>query len=345
MGKKKYRILVLDDDESWLEKHALRLTQAGFEPESTQDGEAAIKFIRDDTSLRAAIIDEILEVPNKSGSYQLVQGKKVVKYIKSKRLDKFLCVMVTNAPYEFSKDKKDIIKISQEFENETGVKVFHKFMIEKKEDYSQLIEYLNNNIEPKPEPIADVLFVIGTNQDKVYYVKSKPKEFAKRLSAIILQIKDRLIQDANIEHGLYKVEALLKEQERLKKIIKLEKPKPNTQGFNLLNYVSEQRMLTADKYIFLPKVELQQILKGETQPHQIKTRIHRLAEELREQADIPNKLYEFGTEPITQEYGAMCKGEKLKGWVMKFRVINVCRMLQEYKNLKLEADNSFRDDY
>lgn len=328
MGKN-YRILVLEDDEDWLGKHTLKLKQAGFEPHPTQWGEEAIKFIREDTSLdiRGAIIDEILEDPKGSGGPQVVQGSEVVRYIKLKRSD-VLCVMVTDVALKRSKNKEEVIGITEELKKASGVEIFHKLLIEK--DYNPLIGYLRNNIKPKPEIKADVLFVIGTNNDTIYYFKDDPKIFVRKLGEILDRFND--IDKFDFENGISYIDKLLKKFIEEGRIVQINSPKPGDQGFDLLQATSE-RMLCGAKPIFSSD-ELLEILnnnkKTRTREKDIKSRLSRISSSIIASARIPiKKLYSSAT---TME------DLKIKQWEMKFMVLNPYRALQE-KERKLNTED------
>lgn len=336
MGKN-YRILVLEDDEHWLAKHTLKLKQAGFEPHPTQWGEEAKKFIREDTSLdiRGAIIDEILEDPKGSGGPQVVQGSEVVRYIKLKRSD-VLCVMVTDVALKRSKNKEEVIGITEELKKASGVEIFHKILLEK--DYNPLIGYLRNNIKPTPQKTAKVIFVIGIGQDKVYYVKKEHAAFRKRLNhCLVVEAEDT--EDIEVETSTRKLEKLLKECEKQRIIIELKKPKPGEQGFDLLKYLSEQQ-LGSDTDLCVPKPVLYDILQehGNTHLKDVRTRVYKIEEMLRQSANIPNELCKF-----KESEGIDIRGKEGGGWTMKFRVLNPYLILTK-KQKEEEGNHSFPDD-
>ena len=102
MNSKNPTILILEDNEAWLARHERRLQAAGFKCHSTQLAAEAINIATIDSSIKFALIDEVLFVPSisiESGSQQLQrwQGSGVIRELSHLRPDiKF--IMVTSAP-------------------------------------------------------------------------------------------------------------------------------------------------------------------------------------------------------------------------------------------------------
>jgi hypothetical protein len=95
-------ILILDDDEMWLARHERRLTQAGFQCFATQNAKQAIDWGKSETSIKFALIDEILFVPPvpsdiSQAELQRWQGSGVIREITNLRRD-IQFIIVTSAP-------------------------------------------------------------------------------------------------------------------------------------------------------------------------------------------------------------------------------------------------------
>lgn len=103
-------ILILEDDEKWLNKHTSRLETAGFKCYPTQYADDAIKVAKNNPSIQFGLIDYILYIPD-SQDRQDIQGKGVVNNINHEKPDmKF--IFITDLPVtEAGTDKNlDIYK-------------------------------------------------------------------------------------------------------------------------------------------------------------------------------------------------------------------------------------------
>ena len=54
-------ILILDDEQDWINSHKEQLEQAGFDCSTTKSGQEAIDILSRDTSIKVALIDAILK--------------------------------------------------------------------------------------------------------------------------------------------------------------------------------------------------------------------------------------------------------------------------------------------
>jgi hypothetical protein len=101
-------ILILDDDEMWLARHERRLTQAGFKCFATQHAKQAIDWGKSETSIKFALIDEILFVPpvpidESQRELQRWQGSGAIREIVAMRHD-IQFIIVTSAPQLHSQE-------------------------------------------------------------------------------------------------------------------------------------------------------------------------------------------------------------------------------------------------
>ena len=145
-------VLILEDNEMWLARHERRLQEAGFRCHSTQFAEEAIDIAKVDSSVKFALIDEVLFVPpipvdSAYRQLQRWQGSGVIRELGPLRPDiKF--IVVTSTPQ--LKSKGD----SQSFRHQTYklrslpgvVDVIHQQDIDENPDdlYLRLIQHLRS---------------------------------------------------------------------------------------------------------------------------------------------------------------------------------------------------------
>lgn len=115
-ARSKITILILDDDQTWLDKHSERLKSYGFKFYSTQYAEEAIEKAEEDPSIRFGLIDKLLLVPN-SKNHQDIQGKGVVDAIHLNKPEmKF--IMVTD---QVIRQAKGNLKVYREMVDELQI--------------------------------------------------------------------------------------------------------------------------------------------------------------------------------------------------------------------------------
>lgn len=107
-------VLILEDDELWLSQHERRLREGGFKCHATQYAEEAIRIAKMDSSVKFALIDEILFVPpipieTQHRQLQRWQGSGVIREAMLLRPDlKF--IFVTSAPEQRSEGKSQLFR-------------------------------------------------------------------------------------------------------------------------------------------------------------------------------------------------------------------------------------------
>ena len=143
-------VLILDDDEKWLALHERRLSNAGCPYCSTQLAKEAIQIGKTYSSIKFALIDELLFLPpdgNHQRSRQLQdwQGSDVVREISDRRSDVSF-IFVTSAPKDLSQqDSQILIREEAKLRRQRGViDLIHKQEIEENADavYNWLVQLL-----------------------------------------------------------------------------------------------------------------------------------------------------------------------------------------------------------
>lgn len=171
-------VLIVDDDEMWLALHERRLRNAGIECRSTQWGKEAIEIALTDTSIKFALVDEILFVPpipqnEEKRVLQQFQGTGVVRRINDRRPD-IKIVMVTSAPQLRSGGDNIIFRKETAALRRTAgvIDLVHKDDIEKdpEGEYKWLIEGL---LRPATQAVTDIdvkpRVLIGLGFDRETY--------------------------------------------------------------------------------------------------------------------------------------------------------------------------------
>ena len=152
----KSSVLIVDDDELWLARHERRLKAVGIECQSTQLAEEAIRIAKIDSSVKFALIDEILFVPpsgndNQHKQLQRWQGSGIIREIAPVRPD-IQFIVVTSAPEQRSQGS------SQKFRQEVlklrslpgVIDVFHQQDIQDNPEsvYKKLTDLLRLKTQP-----------------------------------------------------------------------------------------------------------------------------------------------------------------------------------------------------
>lgn len=156
-----FKVLLLDDEERWLAQHERRLSRAGIEFRSTQDGSEAINIAKTDPSIKYALIDEILYAPASSLSeareLQDYQGSGVIRQITAQRSD-IQIIVVTAAPrLQSNGDLEAFRRETQKLRRQRGViDIIHKVDIDEDADqtYHWMIELFKR---PRPAASAHVI--------------------------------------------------------------------------------------------------------------------------------------------------------------------------------------------
>lgn len=172
-------ILILDDEEKWLYRHRGHLEDAGFSCYATKLATEAIKIAKTDSTIKFAIIDEILYVPPipinpRERELQRWQGHGVVREITAQRLD-IQIIVVTSAPQLSSEESEDSNKAFRHKTKELRrqkcvIDIVHKQDIEEdpEETYSWIVELLK---KPRVLPGArtvkpKILIGLGFTQEE-----------------------------------------------------------------------------------------------------------------------------------------------------------------------------------
>lgn len=148
-------VLILEDDELWLARHKKHLMKAGFRTHTTEHAKDALKSLKNNLSIRCALIDEVLYVPpipleEEDRELQSLQGIGVVRELRKWRSDiKF--VVVTAKPYKKSDgDVKVFCRETAYLQQNPGVvAIIHKFNIQDNPEttYDWLVDLLERSID------------------------------------------------------------------------------------------------------------------------------------------------------------------------------------------------------
>jgi hypothetical protein len=157
-------VLILDDDEMWMARHERRLIQAGFRCFATQNSAEAIDLGRSETSIKFALIDEILfvtPVPLDENQRELQrwQGSGVIREINNLRRD-IQYIIITSAPQLRSQGELPLFtRETSQLRRQTNViDVMHKQDIETDPDheYQWLIEEIFQRSQPTIDPTSTI---------------------------------------------------------------------------------------------------------------------------------------------------------------------------------------------
>ena len=165
LSSKMPTVLILEDNELWLSQHERWLKEGGLKCHVTQYAEEAIRIAQMDSSVKFALIDEILFVPSSSSETQYRQlqrwqGSGVIRESRLLRPD-LQFIFVTSAPEQRSEGK------SQLFRREVNrlklmpgvIDVFHQQDIQENPGatYRRIIDLIQHpykEFEPKKERVS-----------------------------------------------------------------------------------------------------------------------------------------------------------------------------------------------
>lgn len=171
MAKK--TVLIVEDERDWIAKHKFWLEEAGFDCIYACDGREAIDAAINQTSIKVAIVDEILLEKNNYGNEvtQPLQGVDVRDEIRKQRDDIYFIVVSSKPEKEVEKWQNDPRKAFREASNieneirreERVVNFFHKYNLENpqkmEEEYHFLIETIKEILNGKKTPVNQVVEV------------------------------------------------------------------------------------------------------------------------------------------------------------------------------------------
>jgi hypothetical protein len=242
-------VLILDDEEKWLALHERRLTQAGLTFRSTQLAREAIDIAKAFSTVKFALIDEILYVPpvpiaTEQREFQRWQGSGVIREITAQRSD-IQFIIVTSAPLLTSKgDNQSFRQETAKLRRQRGViDIIHKQDIDEDPNgsYGWLIDLLKRPQLPTPTETAQprVLVGIGVSADILDGAKYKRlRSCLKDLGASEFEL------DTSVERFLSQLKAtektILIETPGSKKFDRCPQIKSNSQTFRILEFLARR---------------------------------------------------------------------------------------------------------
>ncbi|QLE57457.1 hypothetical protein [Nostoc sp. TCL26-01] len=248
-------ILVLDDDERWLALHERRLQQAGFRCHSTQDATDAIKIAKTNSSIKFALIDEILYVPpvpvaEEQRELQRWQGKGVIREISTQRPDMKI-IVVTAAPVSRSHGDNQLFRQeTAKLRRQKGViDIIHKSDIDDdlESSYGWLIDLLKqpDSSEKATITIPKVLIGLGV-QSAVYEVVAEELKMAKKqylpIAAYLKIVKQKQKTLDELWNAAEEKSVLL-EMRGSKKLDQIKEIKTSSSAFKILAFLAKKTVL------------------------------------------------------------------------------------------------------
>lgn len=242
-------ILILDDDEKWLALHERRLRQAGFKCRATQFAKEAIEIAKTDSTVKFALLDEILFVPpvpteGKNGELQRWQGSGVVREIANHRSDVQI-IMVTSAPQLRSQgDSQLFSKETAKLRRQRGViDIIHKQDIDEDpgREYAWLVDLIEKPLSSIKIEIVKPRLLIGLGVQPEVLNGSK----YKRLRLLLKETGASEYElDGAVKRFLTKVEtgekAVFIEMPGSKKLDRTSSIKPDSQSFQILEFLAQR---------------------------------------------------------------------------------------------------------
>lgn len=241
-------ILILDDDEKWLARHERRFREAGFKCRATQFAKEAIDIAKTDSTIKFAMVDEILFVPpvtdGKTGELQRWQGSGVVREIAHQRPD-IQIIMVTSAPQLRSQgDSQLLTKETAKLRRQDGVRdLIHKQDIDENPDreYNWLLDLLKKPLSGIKIEIIKPRLLIGLGVQPELLNGSKYKRLRQCLKEMGTSEYE---MDMTVKRFLMKLQPLEKavfvEMPGSKKLDRTSSIKPGFQSFQILEFLAQR---------------------------------------------------------------------------------------------------------
>lgn len=256
------RILILEDEEHWINSHKLRLMEAGFDCYATKDAKEAIKAAKTDPAIKFALLDEILYVtpfPLKEEERELQrwQGHGVIREITAQRSDIQFIVISAAPQIESNKQEGDSHVFRQKtakLRRQQGViDIVHKADIEESPDetYGWIIDLLKRSQVTTKAEVVMPKIIIGLGFSKeTYEAIAEQMEIPKRqflpisplLKKGVSRILDEFWQKAEEK-------TVFLEMPGSKRLDHLKTIKPNSSAFQILSYLALQTEKKADVLI------------------------------------------------------------------------------------------------
>lgn len=252
-------ILILDDDELWLARHERRLIQAGFKCYSTQLAKEAIDIGKSDSSVKFALIDEILYVPpipidENKRELQRWQGSGVIREITRLRSD-IQYIIVTSAPQLWSEgDSRLFSRETARLRRQRGVvDVIHKQDIEHnpEQEYQWLMQLLSQPVSSVECPSIMPRVLIGLGFTRPEYEAMLEQLERKKSNYLPLSAFEK---QGNLRRILKEFRQRAKEKNVFveapgSKKLDRTQIKSNTQSFQILEILAQKSELSEDVVI------------------------------------------------------------------------------------------------
>ncbi|MBD2254447.1 hypothetical protein [Nostoc parmelioides] len=246
-----FRVLVLDDEETWLALHERRLNQAMILCHATQNAKEAIKIAKTDPSVKFALIDEILYVTpipviEEQRELQRWQGSGVIREIVAQRPD-IQIIVVTAAPISRCEDNNLLFRReTAKLRRQKGViDIIHKSDIAEDPDgsYKWLIDLVKKPTFALTADVITLKVMIGLG-----YTKELHKAMAEKIG---ITRKQQFLPIAPLlKEGGHRIlddfwkraqeKSVLVEMPGSKKLDRLHGIKAESSAFKILAFLAQQ---------------------------------------------------------------------------------------------------------
>lgn len=251
-----FRVLILEDDESWLARHERRLRQAGFADDriiTTQVAKEAIQICKTDPTIKFVIVDHILYVPpippeGQEGELQRWQGDGVIREVTAQRAD-IRFVFVSSYPQRESNNDLRLFvrKTAWLKEQNSVIDVIHKLDIEDNPDraYRRLLAHLQRpQTATKAEVITPkILIGLGFTIEE-HEAMAEQMEIRRRSFLPVAHLLEKAgSARAKLLHNLWdraKEKAVFLEMPDDRRPNRLTDIRPDSKDFEILAFLAQQ---------------------------------------------------------------------------------------------------------